>query len=360
MRSAASRARAGPLMKATSAGTESRHWPSTISSVELAGAGLAKDLAGRGETEDDARLLLDDPRPGARGLGHGRVRGHVAVAEVLGEGAGDQRGEVGVGGRCHPPTIFGPDRHRGPRAGQRAKTASVAVKPCRKLRPPTGPISPAQKKPPTGAASASSTASASWSATPNMPRPRPLQVNISAPAAPPSPIAPACTASASRRSASAEIAVADVQAHGLTDPHLLADRDGAGLAIGADDRPDEEVAALVLGPVLVDHDSDQHPLGDLAALGFGQIRDHLADPLQGRPEGELGDHVALGRRDRHLLTDRRRSLRDARRHLDPAQEAADGTRAGVGDLAVDDQRRRAPAPPRLRARRAPASRAARR
>ena len=32
------------------------------------------------------------------------------------------------------------------------KTAIVAVKPCRKLRPPTGPISPAQKKPAVGRA----------------------------------------------------------------------------------------------------------------------------------------------------------------------------------------------------------------
>jgi hypothetical protein len=36
-------------------------------------------------------------------------------------------------------------------ARQAAKTASVAVKPCTKLRSPTGPISPAQKKPAAGA-----------------------------------------------------------------------------------------------------------------------------------------------------------------------------------------------------------------
>lgn len=40
-------------------------------------------------------------------------------------------------------------------------TAMVAVNPCRKLRPPTGPISPAQKKPAVGAPRESSTAEAS-------------------------------------------------------------------------------------------------------------------------------------------------------------------------------------------------------
>ena len=37
-------------------------------------------------------------------------------------------------------------------AAQAGNTAIVAVKPCRKLRPPTGPISPAQKKPAVGRA----------------------------------------------------------------------------------------------------------------------------------------------------------------------------------------------------------------
>ena len=44
----------------------------------------------------------------------------------------------------------------------RRKTASVAVKPCRNVRPPTGPISPAQKNPPTAdVPSAAATAPAS-------------------------------------------------------------------------------------------------------------------------------------------------------------------------------------------------------
>ena len=64
------------------------------------------------------------------------------------------------------------------------KTATVAVKPCRNGSPPTGPISPAAKKPAAGAP-ASSSSSASGVVVGRRrtsPRPRPLQVKTSAPA----------------------------------------------------------------------------------------------------------------------------------------------------------------------------------
>src|SRR5439155_9394896 len=58
-----------------------------------------------------------------------------------------------------------------------ANTATVAVKPCRNVCPPTGPISPAAKKPAAGTPpSSSATAAASWSGMPNIARPRPLQL----------------------------------------------------------------------------------------------------------------------------------------------------------------------------------------
>src|SRR5262245_29080439 len=74
---------------------------------------------------------------------------------------------------------------------QAGKTAIVAVKPWRKLRPPTGPISPAQKKPPAGAPREASIAEASWAGTSNMCEPRPFQVNSRAPEAPSEPSASA-------------------------------------------------------------------------------------------------------------------------------------------------------------------------
>src|SRR5207302_7503305 len=80
----------------------------------------------------------------------------------------------------------GSGQQHGPRESRhepRGKTARVAVKPWRKLRPPTGPISPAAKKPAVGAPPSSrSIASASWSAMPNIALPRPLHENTTAPA----------------------------------------------------------------------------------------------------------------------------------------------------------------------------------
>src|SRR5436190_12117074 len=40
--------------------------------------------------------------------------------------------------------------------------------------------------------------------------------------------------------------IPDLKPHGLPDAHRLADRDRARLAVRTDDRPDQEVAALVL------------------------------------------------------------------------------------------------------------------
>ncbi len=53
-------------MKATSAGTPSRHCALDHQHVELARARLAEDLARGLEAEDDAGLLLHDPRPRPR------------------------------------------------------------------------------------------------------------------------------------------------------------------------------------------------------------------------------------------------------------------------------------------------------
>ena len=73
------------------------------------------------------------PRRDVRG--HDRLGGDVARAEVLGKRPGDEVAELSHAG----------------------KTAIVAVKPWRKFRPPTGPISPAAKNPPAGAPSTSAT-----------------------------------------------------------------------------------------------------------------------------------------------------------------------------------------------------------
>ena len=119
--------------------------------------------------------------------------------------------------------------------------------------------------------------------------PRPLQVNSSAPAAP---SLPARLGSGAQRVAQVLVsarAIADVHADRLPDPDPLADRERPGVGVGADDRPDEEIAALVLGLVLVDHQTEHQALGREPLLARVEIADRLSQALDRRPRGELVD-----------------------------------------------------------------------
>ena len=95
-----------------------------------------------------------------------------------------------------------------------------------------------------------------------------------------------------------------MQPHGLPHPHPLADRDRSRLSVGADDRPHEEVAALVLGPVLVDDEPEQQPGRRELLLVVGS-RAAITSPsrsMAGLPASSA-DHVGLRGRDRHLRAD---------------------------------------------------------
>ena len=158
-----------------------------------------------------------------------------------------------------------------------ANTATVAVKQCRKYPPPTGPISPAAKKPAAGApASASATASASWSARPN----------IDAPAAVAGEHQRAGGRAAAQRGhadrqrlaqvAVGALGVAGVQAHDLAGVDVGGDRDLAGLRVGADEPAHEEVALQVVGLVGVHDDPDEQPALDQPQVLGRQRLDRLA------------------------------------------------------------------------------------
>ena len=111
---------------ATSAGTPLPPLALADQRLELVDAGLLERLPGRGEPEHGPRLFLDDPSPRLCRRRDGRLRGDVAGPDVLGERSRDQL----------PKTLH---------QVERGNTAIVAVNPCRKLRPPTGPISPRRR-----------------------------------------------------------------------------------------------------------------------------------------------------------------------------------------------------------------------
>ena len=180
------------------------------------------------------------------------------------------------------------------------------MNPWRKFWPPTGPISPAQKPPAAGTAPRSSaTTPASWSGTPNSRCPRPLHVKSNA------------AVGLLVREQRPEVlvgggGVADVELDGLADGDLLADRDRAGLAVGADHVADEEVAAAELRSVLVDDDAEVQALLEQRALLVGRARGELAESLERGPPGELADEVALRLGHDVRVADRPAALRDDR------------------------------------------------
>ena len=100
MRSAASSARAGPLARATSAGTVSRHSSLGLKALEAPGSRLEEGLRGDLEPEHDPGLLLHDSRCGDRIRGHHRLGGDVAGPQVLSQGAGDDVAQLLA--ICHP------------------------------------------------------------------------------------------------------------------------------------------------------------------------------------------------------------------------------------------------------------------
>ena len=141
----------------------------SISSGEKRRQLAAGRQRGVGDQHVDGAGLVEQPRRGAR-VGEVRRDGPAAQLgrerlERLGAPAGQHdrraaRGEPARDRAAEPARRAG-EQDRAP-AEVHAKTATVAVKPCTKYSPPTGPISPAAKKPAAGAPpSAASSAEAS-------------------------------------------------------------------------------------------------------------------------------------------------------------------------------------------------------
>ena len=332
MRSAASSA----ARRARDRGDLDRHRvappPLLEAPLELAGAGLAEDLRRGVEAEHDPGLLLHDPGPGPRGGGHGRLGGDVAGADVLGERPLDQPLQLGacrVGGH---PAGAREDRDRRGEAVQE--------------------VAPADRPDLAGAEEAGR-----GHAEGVLERGRVVVGDVEH-------VRAAAVAGEQQRPGRALVAqrqrlrlqrlaqvlvggraVAHVHADRLADPDPLADGEAAAVGVGAEDRADEEVAALVGGLVLVDDDPEHQALGGQRLLAGVELADRLAQALDRGLRGELRDHVAVRGRDRHLGPDRGRALRDARDHPDAGEARSD--RATGEHLPVAKQRRR---PGRRRAR----------
>src|SRR3954447_18289410 len=100
--------------------------------------------------------------------------------------------------------------------------------------------------------------------------------------------------------------IAHVEPHRLADPDALADRDGALLLVDRHQRTDEEVAALVVRAVLVDHDAHEQPLGgERLLIGRQLVANRMHQAIERWFARQLLDDVAVARRHDHLGADRR-------------------------------------------------------
>ncbi len=115
------------------------------------------------------------------------------------------------------------------------KTATVAVKPCRKFSPPTGPISPAAKKPAVGAPPSAS-ATARGVVVGQAEHPAPAAVAGEHQRAGRASVAERLRRSAERvvQVAVGRVGVARVHAHDLARLDRRADRDRAGVGVAAE------------------------------------------------------------------------------------------------------------------------------
>src|SRR6266508_2436904 len=137
--------------------------------------------------------------------------------------------------------------------------------------------------------------------------------------------------------------VADVELQRLADLDAVGDRDRAGLRVGPDQAPDQEVTAVEAGLVLVDD------LADLEAAAAEQLvlagvegGEHLAQPVDRGAAAQLVDDVALAAGDGERRADGPAALADDRADLHgPDQGDADG--AAVVHLGAAEQ----PVPARL-------------
>ncbi len=184
----------------------------------------------------------------------------------------------------------------------------LAVKPCKKFRPPIGPISPWANRPATGTSpKISCTARASWCGLGKSRVPRPLHVNSSAPAGP----WVVCDWAAEQFSQVfvGGPGIAHMELHGLARPDKVANPDRARLPIGADHVADQKIAARELVAIFADRAAEVQAVLDHFFLVGAECAECLVQLLEGRLAPQLGNDVLLGLGNDHRPADRPATLR---------------------------------------------------
>src|SRR5437773_528017 len=108
--------------------------------------------------------------------------------------------------------------------------------------------------------------------------------------------------------------VAEVELHGLAFLNDVSDRNGPGLLIRSDEVPNEEIAALEMTPVLIDHDAQVQRAVSIAALGSSQRLEDVLESFQGRAAAEFINEVLLRPGNDKPFADRTATLRSHGSH----------------------------------------------
>jgi hypothetical protein len=130
--------------------------------------------------------------------------------------------------------------------------------------------------------------------------------------------------------------VAKVELHGLAFLNDVSDRNGPGLLIRSNEVPNEEIAALEMTPVLIDHDAQVQRAVSIAALGSSQRLEDVLEPFQGRDAAEFINEVLLRPGNDKPFADRTAALRGHGSHGERSGELHPH-HAPFQDLIIEEQ-----------------------
>ena len=102
--------------------------------------------------------------------------------------------------------------------------------------------------------------------------------------------------------------IAHLELHRGADRDLVVDRHRTHRTVCSEHAADQEVAAAVFEPGLVDHPADVQPRGHQSLFGIGARFDQFVDAFDCASAADLVQHVAFGAGDDEWLADRSTTL----------------------------------------------------